>query len=77
MRWFRRTNCRVDRGISDGFRRQSQLRNNLECPAEEAPETISLAVRQSDETYASRPPVCQFLPHENWGSPESQLIGLS
>jgi len=62
---------------TDSLRRQTQLRYNLECPAEEAPETISLAVRVEDETYEARAVYPQNLCHENWGSPESGLIGLS
>jgi hypothetical protein len=73
---------RERRDSTDSLRRETQLRNNLECPAEEAPETISLAVRVEDETYLARPVVAravnpQPFPHENWGSPESGLIGLS
>jgi len=62
---------------SDSLRRLTQLRNNLEWPAEEAPETISLAVRVEDETYEARAVHHRSLLHENWGSPESELIGLS
>jgi hypothetical protein len=65
------------RDSSDGLRRQTQLRYNVECPAEEAPESISLAVRAEDETYEPRALNPQSLSHENWGSPESGLIGLS
>ena len=68
---------RERRDSTDSLRRQSQLRNNLELPAEEAPETISLAVRVEDQTYEARAVYPRSLPPENWGSPESGLIGLS
>jgi hypothetical protein len=62
---------------SDSLRRQTQLRYNLECPAEEAPESISLAVRMEDETYGTRAVYPQRLSYENGETPESGLIGLS
>jgi hypothetical protein len=65
------------RDSSDSLRRQTQLRYNLECPAEEAPESISLAVRVEDETYDAGAVHPQRLSHENWESLESGLIGLS
>jgi hypothetical protein len=68
---------RERRDSTDSLRRQTQLRNNLELPAEEAPETISLAVRVDDQIYEARAVYSRSLPHENWGSPESGLIGLS
>jgi hypothetical protein len=62
---------------TDSLRRQTQLRNNPECPAEEAPEAISLAVRVEDEAYEPRTANPKSLSNENLGSPESGLIGLS
>lgn len=71
---------RERRDSTDSLRRTTQLRNNLEWPAEEAPETISLAFRVEDETYVARAVARavnpQPFPHESWGS-ESGLIGLS